>query len=593
MTVINFNDLSHGTVVDNEYSADGVTISASGGSGQAMIFDTSNPTGGDHDLETSNLGNVLIISEDGDSSDPDDNASGGTLSFTFDDETTVESLTFLDNEEGATVKFYDENGTYIGEQWVGGTGDNSQNIVNFNVEGVYRMDVHLCGSGAIDNLTFDSSPDLDGTVEGTSGDDVIDGNYAGDPDGDFVDNDDAILAGDVGNDDLIVAGAGNDFVLAGDGDDEVYGGTGDDTLCGQDGDDTLFGEAGNDILEGMNGDDIAFGGSGDDRVMGDAGNDELYGGSGDDSITGGTGDDVIYGDRNGNDETVTAGHESFNWENLSDSEIDNGYVVDTGSVTITYDRIQDTGSHNSSLSDETLNTSGIDAGGETVDSDSSLRSDTNGQGNEGAFSWDFSEPVENVSFNVNDIDGDGVVRILAYDADGNQISVVLTGGNSLTLIDTDTVAGADTADSNGGYDVVNSADYNLNVSIAGPVSRIVLEHDQDGANNSGIRVTDIYFDSTDGVDVNGVDGNDVIDGGAGADLIYGEGGDDTIAGGADDDTVYGGEGNDDIDGGTGNDFLLGGDGDDNIEGGDGDDTLCGQDGDDTLFGGAGTISLKA
>ena len=93
-----------------------MTISASGGSGQAMIFDTSNPTGGDHDLETSNLGNVLIISEDGDSSDPDDNASGGTLSFTFDDETTVESLTFLDNEEGATVKFYDENGTYIGEQ---------------------------------------------------------------------------------------------------------------------------------------------------------------------------------------------------------------------------------------------------------------------------------------------------------------------------------------------------------------------------------------------------------------------------------------------------------------------------------------------
>ena len=74
MTVINFNDLSSGTVVDNEYSAQGVTVSASGGADQAMIFDTANPTGGDWDLETSNLDKALIISEDGDSSDPDDNA---------------------------------------------------------------------------------------------------------------------------------------------------------------------------------------------------------------------------------------------------------------------------------------------------------------------------------------------------------------------------------------------------------------------------------------------------------------------------------------------------------------------------------------
>lgn len=89
MTVINFNDLSAGTVVDNEYSAEGVTVSAVGGSGQAMIFDTANPTGGDWDLQTNNLGKALIISEDGDSSDPDDNASGGILRFTFDNPTEV------------------------------------------------------------------------------------------------------------------------------------------------------------------------------------------------------------------------------------------------------------------------------------------------------------------------------------------------------------------------------------------------------------------------------------------------------------------------------------------------------------------------
>ena len=187
MTVINFNDLSGGTVVDDAYSALGVTITASGGSNQAMIFDTANPTGGDTDLATSNLGGALIISEDGDSSDPDDNATGGTLSIAFDTATSVESLTFLDNEEGAMVRFYDQAGALIGEQWVDGTGDNSQNVVTFDMNGVYLMEIELCGSGAIDDLVFESATAIsDGTVEGTSDGDLIDVDYAGDPDGDLL-----------------------------------------------------------------------------------------------------------------------------------------------------------------------------------------------------------------------------------------------------------------------------------------------------------------------------------------------------------------------------------------------------------------------
>lgn len=271
----------------------------------------------------------------------------------------------------------------ISQEWITPTGNNGQRVVEFDTDGVYRMDVELCGSGAVDNLMFESGDARDGYVDGTEGNDVINGSYI-DQDGDRIDADDQILPGEGVNDDIVRAGGGNDFVLAGNGDDEVFGGTGNDTLCGQDGDDVLHGEAGNDILEGMNGDDIAFGGAGNDRVMGDAGNDELYGGSGDDSITGGTGNDVIYGDGNGEDETVNAGRESFNWEGRNDSEIDGGYSMNTGSVTVTYDRIQDTGSHVSSLSNETLNTTGINSGGETVDNNSSLRSETSGQGNEGA-----------------------------------------------------------------------------------------------------------------------------------------------------------------------------------------------------------------
>lgn len=74
---LDFNPFAAGTVIDDEY--EGVTVSATGGSGQAMVFDSANPTGGDDDLGSDTLGGVLIVSEDGDSSDPDDNAAGGSI----------------------------------------------------------------------------------------------------------------------------------------------------------------------------------------------------------------------------------------------------------------------------------------------------------------------------------------------------------------------------------------------------------------------------------------------------------------------------------------------------------------------------------
>lgn len=138
-------------------------------------------------------------------------------------------------------------------------------------------------------------PGPDGTVEGTSGDDIIDVNYTGDPDGDMVDANDAILPGHSGNDDLIMGYDGNDTIFAGQGDDTVYGGTGNDFVDGGPGDDTIFGEQGNDTLIGGDGDDVIHGGSGNDTIFGDAGDDSLHGGTGDDVIFGGDGDDIIRG----------------------------------------------------------------------------------------------------------------------------------------------------------------------------------------------------------------------------------------------------------------------------------------------------------
>ena len=66
-------------------------------------------------------------------------------------------------------------------------------------------------------------------VEGTSGGDLIDGPYTGDPEGDLIDNNDGnpTNPGAAGGDnDSVIAGAGNDTVLSSVGNDTVDAGSG-------------------------------------------------------------------------------------------------------------------------------------------------------------------------------------------------------------------------------------------------------------------------------------------------------------------------------------------------------------------------------
>jgi len=84
--VLDFEGFASGTVIDNQF--DGVTITAqrdvnNTAANDAMIFDSNNPTGGDHDLGYNGRGNILIVSEDNDSNDADD-AVGGKMTFDFD-----------------------------------------------------------------------------------------------------------------------------------------------------------------------------------------------------------------------------------------------------------------------------------------------------------------------------------------------------------------------------------------------------------------------------------------------------------------------------------------------------------------------------
>lgn len=97
---------------------------------------------------------------------------------------------------------------------------------------------------AIYNTDTINTPAGEGIVEGTDGNDLIDVNYNGDPDGDFIDNNDALIGNIGSNDDIVVAGAGDDTVLAGLGNDSVLGGSGNDTIEGGADNDLIYGDNG-------------------------------------------------------------------------------------------------------------------------------------------------------------------------------------------------------------------------------------------------------------------------------------------------------------------------------------------------------------
>ncbi|MGD9864918.1 MAG: Hint domain-containing protein [Pseudodonghicola sp.] len=431
----------------------------------------------------------------------------------------------------------------------------------------------------------------DGIVEGDSGDNRIDLAYTGDPEGDVIDGGDAIQPGAGPDDDIVDALAGDDVVKAGAGDDVVYGGSGSDEIWGQDGDDTIYGDS---------------------------------------NAPGGTGE---------------AGREVFQWDLAPDpddggqvdvnDDLSGGFTQNTGSVDVTFSVVSGDCCTSTAFSGEVELVDGIVTDGTAASTTSGLDSLTNGEDHSVGYQLEFSDEVENVSFRINDVDGDGIVKVQAFDASGNPIEVTLTAGAHVTLLDTDSVTGADTADSNGGYDINESADYSVLVTIPGPVSSLTITHSQDGLNNSGITVTDVYFDAAGDT---GEDGDDTIHGGAGDDSIFGEGGNDVIYGGDgsdfvdggdgddfidtsstggiplpdrgfpsyeglpavpadadpydDRDTVHGGAGNDTIITGDDNDVIYGGDGDDSIDGGLDDDYIEGGDGNDLIVGGEGADTIE-
>jgi Ca2+-binding RTX toxin-like protein len=353
----------------------------------------------------------------------------------------------------------------------------------------------------------------DGVIEGTGGDDFIDANYIGDPEGDRVDNTDN-LAGT--NDDVIDAGAGNDTIYFGAGDNTVHGGDGNDLIDDVSGaqlagDDYLDGGAGEDTIYGGGGADTVLGGDGHDLLLGEDGDDVIYGGEGDDTISGGDGNDVIYGD--GSSEPGLWSYEVWNYDFSSA----NGQAFDAENGTLA-------------------------GSGTTQDFDSaSLVHDERGTSGDpedfGVIYRSTLQPSESGVFTFSTTSDDGsTIRI--YDADGNLLTWTNQDGSTATFMDNDYHQGATTR--TGQVTLEEGAHYTIEVRHWENQGAEVIS----GTVTSPSGTTEDLADSSMilGPDVGS--GNDVIEGGAGADTIHGGEGDDTLTGGDGDDVLSGGAGDD-------------------------------------------------
>ncbi|MBM3605846.1 MAG: hypothetical protein FJX25_14210 [Alphaproteobacteria bacterium] len=474
----------------------------------------------------------------------------------------------------------------------------------------------------------------DGFIDGTSGNDLIDGRYV-EPIGrgsDFIDNNDGVTSpGTAWNDDRVRAGAGNDTILSGLGNDLVFGEAGDDSIDGGPGNDTLDGGDGNDIfvLSGTYGNDSIIGGAGTDTVSGagltvDA-NVVFNGGTGTfisaggtasfntvEAIVTGSGNDVInatgsttsasFSTGAGNDtilggsgaETISAGagNDSIDGGGGADL-IDAGDGNDTIVLSGTFGNDTITGGAGS----DTLTGAGL-TGNSTV-------SFSNGNGTfaSNGSTATFSTIDAILTGSGNDVINAGGSTTSASFSTGAGNDTILGGSGAETI---SAGAGNDSIDGGGGADLIDAGDGNDIITLSGTFGNDTITGGAGSDTLTGAGLTGnstVSFSNGNGTFAsNGstatfstIDailtgsGNDVINaGGSTTSASFSTGaGNDTILGGSGAETISAGAGNDSIDGGGGADLIDAGDGNDiiTLSGGFGADTIIGGAGDDTLSGG--------
>ncbi len=459
-------------------------------------------------------------------------------------------------------------------------------------------------SGETDTTTVQvivGTPPLDGVVEGTPGaeyigvDDPTTGPvdpYLGDPDGDQVDNDDAITPGAGSDDDSIDAGDGNDTIDSGDGDDSVQGDEGDDVIDSGDGDDTVEGGDGDDSIETGDGDDSV---SADDPGAPGFGNDTVTTGDGNDTVGTGLGDDVI--DTSGSTpaiDEITFPSIPFDFIPADDRDF---VDADEGNDTITTGDDDDTviGGEGDDVIDTGIDDDSItgDGGDDTI---------TAGQGNDYVEGGDDDDVITTgTNAPYTDYIGDdpnlpltdsGITYVTDPNTADDRDTVFGGDGNDSisTGDDADSIDGGNDDDTiDGGIDDDTIRGGRGNDSILGGHGSDTIDggNDNDYIDAGHTSTTTLFEDEPDATEPAGLELNDrdVVTGGSGHDTILGGDDDDSLSGGSGVDSISGGIDDDTIDGGTGNDILEGDEGDDSILGDAGSDVITGGAGADTIFGG--------
>ncbi|MEM9878061.1 MAG: VPLPA-CTERM sorting domain-containing protein [Pseudomonadota bacterium] len=160
-------------LVDGDYVIDGfnVTISTTGGVGDAQIFDTQDMTPGieDTDLQQPlnvdtdavypiNDSKVLIIAENNSDTNPDDAAGGGSILLTFDREVRFSGINLIDGEPGSNVINVLADG---GVQVVTNASQGEREWETIMFQDAFRtktIEVVFGGSGAFDALQITEVP---------------------------------------------------------------------------------------------------------------------------------------------------------------------------------------------------------------------------------------------------------------------------------------------------------------------------------------------------------------------------------------------------------------------------------------------------
>lgn len=388
------------------------------------------------------------------------------------------------------------------------------------------------------NCGPDDKDQPDGVVEGTAGNDIIDVAYTGDPEGDRIDNNDAILPGEAPNDDIVDAGAGNDRIYAGKGDDTVYAGSGDDYVEGGAGDDVIYGDSN---LHHKDADSFAKWPQDISNV-------------------------VFYYDRDGDgviDYSVKVdGFPSSGSSKFIGNDLDK-YYNQLNSFILESDPNLDA----------TTTVIGVSIKGGTQPTRFyAVEGNTNGPAPDAGPTMNTGPGNDRVLqygdfYKTYDPANDGVID---NGAPGND---TLHGGDG-----DDTIYGED------GDDKLFGEDGNDRLYGGNGSDYVDGGAGDDYIDTSGDKgLPDRGFPSYNGFPAVPADGNIYND----RDIVYGGAGNDTILTGDDKDYIDGGSGNDTIDGGLDDDTILGGSGNDYIIGGEGSDVIDGGDGDDTIYGGLG------